>query len=265
VNPLAFSTLGCPGWDIDQILKNALAYGYSSVELRGYLDSMDVPLAAPFTPSSVPQTKQRFNDAGVSFCCIGSSGIVAQANFDHVKSHCELARLLGAPSVRVFGGKLPADTSYAEGIARFAETLYIFGDIAKAAGVQIVLETHDSFSTGETVAQLLQATKHPVVFSLWDLHHPHRQGESIGETHDYLAPTLRHIHIKDGIAGTGYTLLGEGDVPVFEMLELAIRGGYTGPISLEWEKRWHPDIADPEIAFPQYAQKVREWQTQITL
>jgi sugar phosphate isomerase/epimerase len=261
MNPLAFSTLGCPSWDIDQILTNALAYGYNAIELRGYLESMDVPLAAPFTPSNAPKTKQRFHDAGVAFCCIGSSGVVAQANFDHVKSHCELARLLGAPSVRVFGGKIPPDTSRAEGIGRFSETLYIFGDIAKAAGVQIVLETHDSFSTGETVAALLQATKHSHVFSLWDLHHPYRQGEAIVETHDFLAPTLRHVHIKDGIAGTGYTLLGVGDVPVFEMLELVLTHGYTGPISLEWEKRWHPEIADPEIAFPQYAQKVREWLT----
>jgi sugar phosphate isomerase/epimerase len=250
---------------MDQILTNALAYGYSSIELRGYLDQMDLPLAEPFTPHHRAQTKQRFDDAGIVFCCVGSSGVVGQANFDHVKSHCNLAYALGAPSVRVFGGKLPPEISYAEGIARFAETLYIFGEIARTEGVQIVLETHDSFSTGETVAQLLQATKHSHVFSLWDLHHPYRQGEAICETHDYLASTLRHIHIKDGIVGTGYTLLDEGDVPVFEMLELAIRGGYTGPISLEWEKRWHPKIADPEIAFPQYAQKVREWQTQITL
>jgi hypothetical protein len=30
-------------------------------------------------------------------------------------------------------------------------------------------------------------------------------------------------------------------------------------LSLEWEKRWHPDIAEPEVAFPQYAALLREY------
>jgi sugar phosphate isomerase/epimerase len=260
MNTLSFSTLGCPAWDIDQIRTNALAFGYGAIELRGYLDQMDLTQAAPFTPQQRAQTRQQFHDAGLTFCCIGSSGVVAQGNLDHVKTHCELAQALGAPSVRVFGGKLPeeSDTSHAEGIARFAVTLAQFGDAAQEAGVQIVLETHDSFSKGSEVAELLAATNHPAVFSLWDLHHPYRQGESIEDTHRCLAPTMRHVHIKDGIAGK-YTLLGEGDVPVFAMLDLALRGGYTGPISLEWEKRWHPELPDPEIAFPQYATKLKKY------
>ncbi|MCA1595518.1 MAG: sugar phosphate isomerase/epimerase, partial [Chloroflexi bacterium] len=70
-----------------------------------------------------------------------------------------------------------------------------------------------------------------------------------------LRPTLRHLHVKDGRDGR-YTLMGEGDVPVEPMLDLALDGGYTGPIAVEWEKRWHPEIADPEVALPQYAQKL---------
>ena len=56
-----------------------------------------------------------------------------------------------------------------------------------------------------------------------------------------------------------YSLLGEGDIPTFPMLDLILEGGYTGPLSLEWEKRWKPDIADPEIAFPQYANGLRAY------
>lgn len=258
MNALAFSTLGCPAWDLDRILSAATEYGYDAVELRGYLNQMDLPLADPFTPANRAETRQRFADAGIAICCVSSSGVVEKANLDHVKSHAELAGDLGCPNVRVFGGKLPADQSHADGIARFAETLRSFGDAAQAAGVAIVLETHDSFSKGSEVAELLAATAHPLVFSLWDLHHPYRQGETPEETHNYLAPTMHHLHVKDGRDGA-YTLLGEGDVPIFRMLDLALSGGYTGPISLEWEKRWHPEIPDPEVAFPQYAKGLREY------
>lgn len=251
-NPLAFSTLGCPAWDLETLLHNAVAFGYDAIELRGYLDTLDLPTAAPFLPEHRAETARRITDTGLSVCCVSSSGVVAQGNLDHVKSHCELAQALGSPLVRIFGGR-PESRELA------LTNLRAFGDAAQDAGVALVLETHDDFSTGETVAALLAEAAHPAVFSLWDLHHPFRQGEPASETHRLLAPTLRHLHIKDGIAGQGYTLLGDGDVPVFPMLELALDAGYTGAISLEWEKRWHPEIADPEIAFPQYAKGVREW------
>lgn len=257
-NLLAFSTLGCPEWDLDQILHAAREYGYDAVELRGYRDQLDLTKAEPFLAPHREATRQRFADAGVGICCVSSSGVVADANLDHVRGHAELARALGAPVVRVFGGNLPADIPHAEGIHRFAETLRQFGDAAQAEGVAIVLETHDAFSTGIQVAELLAHTAHPAVFSLWDLHHPYRQGESITATADYLLPTVRHVHFKDSKDGV-YTLCGEGDIPTFAMLDLLRDGGYKGVLSLEWEKRWHPDIAPPEIAFPQYANALREY------
>ena len=258
-NPLAFSTLGCPAWDLDRILQAATEYGYEAVELRGYLADMDLTVAAPFTPASRSETRRRFDDAGVGVCCVSSSGVVAQGNVAHVAAHAELARDLGCPSVRVFGGKLPDDVPRIEAIARAADTLRTFGDAAQASGVQIVLETHDSFSTGATVDELLAAAAHPAVFSLWDVHHPFRQGETLTETYRFLGPTVRHVHVKDSLPGVGYTLLGEGDIPVLPALDLLRGGGYEGPISLEWEKRWHPEIAEPEIAFPQYARVLRQY------
>ena len=122
----------------------------------------------------------------------------------------------------------------------------------------IVLETHDAFSTGAQVHELITRAAHPAVASLWDLHHPYRQGEAPEETDRYLSPTLRHVHVKDSKDGH-YMLLGEGDIPLFPMLDRVLDGGYTGAISLEWEKRWHPEIAEPEVAFPQYAAALRAY------
>ncbi|GAB4460081.1 MAG: sugar phosphate isomerase/epimerase [Armatimonadaceae bacterium] len=255
-NTLAFSTLGCPEWNLDQILTAAGEYGYTGIELRGYLDEMELPKAQPFTLPHRGATKQRFADAGIAVCCVSSSGTVAKENFDHLESHVELARDLDCPVVRIFGGSLPDNLPTADALQHAAETLRRFGDIAQENGVVLVLETHDSFSTGAQVADLMDIAQHPAVFSLWDFHHPYRQGEAMDETWRYLSPSLRYVHVKDGKDGT-YTLLGEGDVPVFPMLKRVLDGGYTGPISVEWEKRWKPNIPAPEIALPQYAEKLR--------
>ncbi|MES2461905.1 MAG: sugar phosphate isomerase/epimerase family protein [Armatimonadota bacterium] len=257
-NLLAFSTLGCPAWDLDRIISSAVEYGYDAVELRGYQKEMDLTKADPYTLENRAETLVRFSDAGITVCCVSSSGVVAQRNVDHVRDHARLARDLECPHVRVFGGDLDANLSRSEALAKAAASLRAFGDAAEAEGVKIVLETHDAFSTGQGVAELIALAAHPAVQSLWDLHHPFRQNEPFEETLRYLAPTLAHVHIKDGKAGV-YTLLGEGDVPLFPMLDLLLDSGYSGPISLEWEKRWHPEIQDPEIAFPQYAQALRSY------
>ncbi|MBV9864938.1 MAG: sugar phosphate isomerase/epimerase [Abitibacteriaceae bacterium] len=261
MNPLAFSTLACPTWTFDRILQAAQEYGYQALELRGLQDEMDLPYAEPFTSANRNATRQRVEDAGLSICCVSSSGIVANANLDHVKRHAELAHDLGCPIVRVFGGKLPEELPHAEAVSNAAATLRSFGDAAQEAHVSIVLETHDSFSKGEQVAELLNATQHPAVFSLWDLHHPYRQGETPETTYNYLKSSLRYVHVKDSKDGV-YTLMGEGDVPLEPMLKLVLDGGYTGPLSVEWEKRWHPTIADPETALPQYAKALRAYMEQ---
>lgn len=257
-NPIAFSTLACPDWNLTQILEAAVRYGYDAVELRGYQSEMDLPRAAPFTPANRLETHQRFNDAGIAVSCVSSSGVIAQGNVDHVRAHAALARELNCPYVRVFGGKLPNDISRSDALDTFAETLRAFGNAAQAEGVSVVLETHDAFSTGKSVGELLSLADHPAVFVLWDLHHPHRQGETWQETLGYVLPFLSYVHVKDGTPG-GYTFPGDGDVPLAEILDALAYKNYTGPLSVEWEKRWHPELPDPEMVLPAYANYLRNW------
>ena len=54
-------------------------------------------------------------------------------------------------------------------------------------------------------------------------------------------------------------LLGDGEVPVRDMLALLSGGGYQGWVSVEWEKRWHPEIAAPEVALPQHLAMLGGW------
>jgi sugar phosphate isomerase/epimerase len=99
---------------------------------------------------------------------------------------------------------------------------------------------------------------------LWDLHHPYRfNGEEPELTYANLGKYAVGTHIKDSVLDKDgkprYVLLGEGTVPIKRMLEMLVQGGYGGYATLEWEKRWIPELAEPEIVFPQYVQKMREW------
>jgi sugar phosphate isomerase/epimerase len=63
--------------------------------------------------------------------------------------------------------------------------------------------------------------------------------------------------------GWQLVLLGQGEVPVREILQLLYGGGYAGWISVEWEKRWHPEIEEPEVALPQHLSPLSKWLTEL--
>src|SRR5260370_704426 len=53
--------------------------------------------------------------------------------------------------------------------------------------------------------------------------------------------------------------LGEGEVPVRDMLARLAAADYPHWISVEWEKRWHPEIEEPEVALPQHLDLLAAW------
>jgi hypothetical protein len=52
-------------------------------------------------------------------------------------------------------------------------------------------------------------------------------------------------------------------VNVKAIVTTLVNGGYEGLYNFEWEKVWHPDIDEPEVAFPQYAKTMTEWLTEV--
>ena len=270
---LSASTLGCPDWTLDQILARFKAYGYDGVELRGIGPDLDLTQSAHFaTPGALEKTRQNFLDAGLEICCVDASARFTDADAGERAKHAEEARraidlavALGAHLVRVFGGAIPEGGSRAVSQGFLVENLRALGDYARSAGgnVSVVLETHDAFSTGAQVADALAQVDHPAVGALWDLHHPFRAGEFPAETFAALSPYVKLTHAKDSRPGGTYCLLGEGDVPVREMLALLHTGGYDGYVSVEWEKRWIPELDDPQEALPQYATTLRRYLSEL--
>jgi len=108
------------------------------------------------------------------------------------------------------------------------------------------------------VAAVLDQVDSSHVAALWDSQHPYRAGETAEEVIALLGPRIRHVHVKDARHPARpddpwpLVLLGEGDVPVAEQLRLLAQSGYDGYVAVEWEKKWHPEIAPPEVALPQH-------------
>jgi fatty-acyl-CoA synthase len=246
---LAFSNLAAPGWSLERTVEAVAEYGYDGLELR-LLDGEPIdPLqVSDEVRRSVPVTLGR-----VPLVCLDTS-IELGADFDDsLPAALELAREWGAPLVRVFGG---AAGDLDDVARRLAPAL----DVAERLGVVVALETHDSFSSARRVAELLGRVPSHALGALWDFHHPYRLGESPSAVLEQLGGRIVLVHVKDARrAGDDWQLvpLGEGEVPVGESLAALRTAGYDGWVSVEWEKRWHPELAEPEVALPQHAAMLR--------
>ena len=268
---LAFTTLGCPEWSLQQIVQNAAHMGFEGVDFRGLQEDIDVSGRPEFT-TRLDETRRMFSDAGLVVSGLSISARYAvldpaerDKHFDETRRHLELAAELGVPQLRVYGGRVPEGHTVDTIMPTLVRNLRLMADEAEGFGVTLALETHDAWTNSAIFARLMAEADHPRVGVLWDLHHPYRlNGEPPETTYANLAPYTVNTHVKDSIAtdttrGYRLTLLGEGDVPVRQMLEMLVEGGYTGYATLEWEKRWHPELPEPEVAFPQYVRQMREW------
>ncbi|HYE75354.1 MAG TPA: sugar phosphate isomerase/epimerase family protein [Blastocatellia bacterium] len=266
--PIAFSTLGCPKWDWKTILNHASQHGYAALELRGLLNEMDLPKSPQFTGAKLKESLKDLSALGLKISDLGASARLGEADpqkrivqLDEARRFVDLAHKLNAPYVRVFGGKLEAGQSKDEAIKRISAGFRELHDHAKGSGVALIIESHDEFTDSPSLLKILQGANVSTAALLWDAHHTFAAAnESPAETYKQVGSYTRHTHLKDsrpGAKGREYVLTGEGDVPVRETVKVLAANNYRGYYCYEWEKRWHPELPEPEVAFPHFAKVIR--------
>ncbi len=264
--PLGFSTLGCPQWSLKQILAFAEQQDFPAIELRGLEDKIDITQHPDLAPERLPEVRQQLADRGLRVICLGASARMHDldaAQLDEAGRYIDLARALGTPYVRVFGDRYVAAESREATRERIAANLRRVGERAHSQGVTLLIESHGDFTDSPSLLEIVQRADSPAVAILWDAHHTFvASGETPADTVRQLGRWIRHTHLKDSVAAGAdrrYVLTGTGEVPVRQQVEALAAIGYRGLYSFEWEKRWHPDIEEPEIAIRQYAEVASEY------
>jgi sugar phosphate isomerase/epimerase len=264
----AFSNLGAPAWSIPKVAQEARRMGYDGVELRlldGEVIDPVVDRAALHEAARVCRGQDVEICALDTSCRFNLADAAERARQVQVLRHwIAAAHELHVPVLRVFGGDSddPA-VSDADGNAWVAEALEQVVPEAEQANVTVALETHDAFSSARRVAEVLRAVDAPQIGAVWDSQAPCTVGESVETVVECLARRLVHVHAKDARRVSPdspqweLVLVGEGTVPVREQLHALLQLDYRGYVSVEWEKKWHPGLAEPEVALPQHIQWLR--------
>lgn len=172
----------------------------------------------------------------------------------------EQAASWGIPSVRVFGGRLADGERRKKAVRRAADLVTTV--LKETPDTSIALETHDDFSASAHVAELIETVADSRFTAIWDTQHTWRAGDSPREAWSNLGAYVTEIQLKDGRRqsdGWSQTMLGDGELPARECLDLALADGFDAWIVVEWEKHWKPALAEPEVALPAQLSTISAW------
>jgi sugar phosphate isomerase/epimerase len=271
--PIGFSTLGCPAWSWKTVLDQADQLGYASLELRGVAGEMDLTKVPELVGSRLAATKKDLAALGLVVSDLGASSRMHEkepatraAQFDEGRRFIDLAHAMDVKYVRMFGDKLPAGEPREDVMKRVIEGFQQMAAHASAAGVTVLMESHGDFTKSKDLIDIEGAVHSQAFAILWDAHHTFVAGhESPADTYAAIGRLVRHTHLKDSRpdgADRRYVLTGTGEVPIKDQVAVLAKAGYKGYYCFEWEKKWHPDIEEPEVAFPHFARTMAGYLTE---
>jgi len=267
---LSFSTLGCPDWEFSAIVDFAAQHNYNGIEVRGIKRQLDLSLCNEFrNAEQIAQTMKMMDDKNLKFVDLGSSatmhfpeGDERKKNLDEGKRFIDLAHQLKCPFVRVFPNIIPKDQGRDAVMDLIIKGLLELADHAKGSDVTVVIESHGDLVHIDDLEKVMKSAAHEHVGMIWDVANMWTiTKEPVSEVHTRLKRYIKHTHIKDAKLADGkinYVFLGQGDVPIFEAIDLLAKESYKGYYSFEWEKMWHPEIAASELAIAGYSKAMKE-------
>lgn len=130
------------------------------------------------------------------------------------------------------------------------------GDIlacAKENKVSVLIKTCGVFSDTAKLRDFLDEFADDNLSALWDVHHPYRDCEEASDiTIRNLGAYIKHVHLRDSDDKDTYNLVGEGTLPISDIMGALYSIDYPGFISLEWKPEYMSELDDYEVIFPHF-------------
>ncbi len=263
---LSFSTLGCPDWSYIKILENAKKMGYDAISVRCIERKTDLALIPEFMPENRKMTLSRAAEYGIKLLCLCTgcffhSEDIAEKGIKEGIAAVETASEMGIPFIRVFGDTVPEDKNEKKILNMIADGIGKVCKSAEGTDVKVLLETHGNINTSERILYIADKINIKNFSIIWDIAHSDRAyKDDIQPFYEAVKHLICHTHIKDHIRGGKPELcrVGDGDIPITKILNMLEKDGYKGYYEFEWEKMWHPELAEPEISFKQYVEYMKK-------
>ena len=245
---LSFSTRGWGDLSFESLIEVALDMKFTGIEVYNLFKFPALTdRGGPFHKHSIAATVRQLRDLKLKIPCLDTSLDLSESaeNAEILKTVIRTAHDLRVPYVVCWASK-----NEEELIRSGIDSLL---PLARETGVGILLKTSGIFADTALLRRFLESYACDELGALWDMHHPYRDfGESADATIKNLGTYVRHVHLRDSDDADTYNLIGEGSLPVNDMMRALSSINYDGFISLEWKPEWMEDLQDREIIFPHF-------------
>ena len=258
---LSFSTKGWHDNDFDGFCDIAKDLKFSGIELHNIHNRLFTDKDGAFHDYAAAKTLRKLYEMKLQIPCIDTVCNLADtsAKEDSIKeiNAClEIAGNLHIPYVRV---KAYGDENYDFVYGIIAEVL----PTCEQKGIVLLIETSGIFCDTSKLRDMLDSFASDNLAALWDMHSPYFiKNEDPETTIKNLGAYIKHVHIKDAVMNDGgieYCIIGEGKLPIGEMM-LGLRSvNFDGFISLEWVPEWCEELDDMEIIFSQFVNYMKQF------
>lgn len=270
---IAGHTMGTPEYTLDDAIRLFKGIGLDGVEIivqNGYRCGIDEDTSE----ERLMEIKKLVEELGMEVSCLTPYFSFFNSldenkrgkEIDGIKKVINYASFLGAKFIRIYGGNFSGNETDTTGEkrARLVESMRILGKIAEANGVKLVIENHFNTMTVSaadsiSISKEINCSSVGILYDQANL--TFTNNEDYKEALDLQMSKVYYIHVKDLLfKGEDHSfksdevshpkesdrnvvtrIVGEGCLPWQEILKRLKDEGYDGWLSLEYERRWHPD------------------------
>ncbi len=244
---LSYSTRGWYFLPASELLGAAAEMRFSGIELYDLHKHPELfEKGAPLHSYNQNSTVRSLRDSGIRIVCLDTSADLTQKDAaDTMRWTIDLARSLKVRyvSAEAMTEDEPAAKELIAELLKYSE----------GSGVSIIIKTKGIYADTARLALMLDGFADDRLGVLWDMHHTFCDHcESADTTIRNLGGYVKHVHLRDSDKDGRYCIVGEGILPIEDMMRALSSIDYMGYVSLEWKPDWEEEFNDYTIIFPHF-------------
>ena len=245
---LSFSTRGYEDLSWEEMIATAQDMGFTGIEVYNlHKHPQMLDRSGPFHKYQAAATARQLREQKLAIPCFDTSCDLSDAE------DCEQA--LSTLMEAAHNAQVPYVVACAlkDNEPLVKERLSRLVKIAEAMDVALLLKTSGIYGDTARLRNMLDEFASDHLAALWDVHHTHRDSQETGDaTIKNLGNYVRHVHLRDSDDTGAYQLIGEGTMPLDDVMRALSSVNYDGFISLEWKPQWLEELQDRDVIFPYF-------------
>ena len=250
----SFSTMAMPGMPLEEVVKVAREWGFDGIDLRVRNEGGDI--SEDITSEELSKIKELFkDDLEISSLLCYNRMLGAERKEDDEEGiaasilNCiRIAETLNVKIIRIFSGRLVAED----------DVLFMSKILNKVfekhtSDVLVLIQNHRNCGVtcahGALMKQHVKDERFGIILSP---EHEALAGNDIYAECATVLDITKQFYIADVDKDNKLCLIGDGIVDFNRVLKMLTDTGYDGYITLKWEKCWHPELPDYDVAFKSF-------------